>query len=111
MKESELIEQVNKAVKSSVAEILERQSRAQSQTEKPETHQFVPYQKKCINCGEGNNPDYKEPNVYCSTCGNPIGSVPDDFSGDTDSVKPCRNCGGTNAVKWDGWHRADESDE
>src|SRR5438105_14246320 len=102
-----MIEEIVKRIKT------EAQPQAVSKSEEThsastQAHEFVPYEKKCIGCGEADNPNYREPNVYCSTCGNPMGSISGDFEGETDDIKPCRNCGGKHGVKWEGWHRSDE---
>ena len=108
MKESELIEYINKAVKNN-----QNQSQpvaADTRPEKSETHKFASFKKTCEGGCGAINPEYKPPDTYCTNCGYPMGTTPVDFDGgETDAVKPCTNCGGKSGKRWIGWH--DDSDD
>jgi hypothetical protein len=98
MKTSDLINERLKNLESTIQQ-LKTSPRQENNTETPVGHKFLPGHKRCIDC-DADNPKYEKPNVYCPTCGIPMGRLPEGFEGgDTDDIKPCVNCGGTHGVK------------
>src|SRR6266571_71431 len=92
---------LDRKIKDSIREALESKTET-SPKQTPQSpvepqHNFHTWDKKCKDCGES-NPNYKQPNVYCSDCGNPLGTIKSDDPESGKSIPSCSNCGSSKGV-------------
>src|SRR6266571_89601 len=94
------MDELGKLIDSKISKALASQAPKVETKEAPQeaqTHAVTSWMKSCPTCGDA-NPEYKAPDVYCKDCEAPLGNAPEGFtSGDLPDIKPCWNCGSSDA--------------